>query len=236
MSYFSTSFSTSVDQNPAPSAPSEITPKDLGQSTAQQVITIDESQLPKSSSESVMSEIVAPIIVAEGEDSLKLVCEEKVSRTSDVLLLVFFYTACITACLHYSSRHSRDVASAMPWVGRSNATNIVMERLKSIETDFESHHMSDKWRVVPNAGNITVEMLDTDSLDWPLCVRVSTVLKIKPAKMYEYFQEDYAPSVEGTQPFYQSLRVLFSAGTKSSAVSVIRKVRSDEGIFSFLLV
>jgi hypothetical protein len=54
--------------------------------------------------------------------------------------------------------------------------------------------------------------------------------------MYEFFQDDYAPSVERTQPFFQSLRVLFSAGTKSSAVSVIRKVRSDEGIFSFLLV
>ena len=230
LSFFSTSFSPSADPVPTPSAHEEITAAGLAKSTAQQVAIEDQSQLQKSSSEPMKSEIVAPALADEGEGGCEKSpasdSEGKASGVGSILLLVLFYTACILGCLYYSFKNCKDVASAMPWVGRSNATSIVMERLKTIEIDFENSHLSNEWRVVPNAGNITVEMLDTDSLDWPTYVRVSTVLKIKPAKMYEFFQGDNLPSADRPQPFYQSLNVLFSAGTKSSAVDVVRKVRS----------
>ena len=147
---------------------------------------------------------------------------EKIVETSDIVVTIVGYAIWIFIALLYSGRYSDDVTANIPWVNEANATNVVMDRYKSMEVDFESALQSKKWEVLSSVTNITIETLATDSLEWPLYVRMSIVLPVRPPQAYSIFQSDQLHITNRRiDHFFVSARTLFSGNN----IRVIRKVR-----------
>ena len=153
---------------------------------------------------------------------------EKVVQTSDVVVTIVGYAIWIFIALLYSGRYSDDVTANIPWVNKANATNVVMDCFKSMEIDFESALQSKNWEVLSSATNVTIETLVTDSKEWPMYVRMSILLPVRPAQAYSLFQSDQLHTTnQRIDHFFVSARTLFSARTllPGNTIRVIRKVR-----------
>ena len=163
---------------------------------------------------------------------------EKVVQTSDIVVTIVGYAIWIFIALLYSGRYSDDVTANIPWVNKANATNVVMDRFKGMEVDFESALQSRNWEVLSSATNVTIETLPTDSKEWPMYVRMSILLPVKPSQAYSLFQSDELHTTnQRIDHFFVSARTLFTARTllPGNTIRVIRKVRIiQQTIVAFL--
>jgi hypothetical protein len=148
-----------------------------------------------------------------GKDLSEPVSVKRASVThgSDVVILVIFYLVTIITALLFSGRYDTHTTDKIPWIGESNATTIVMNRLQTVETDIESALKSDKWQTLGPLVNMSIDILRTDSLDWPIYVRLATLVQMKPARIFsDYLPDKLDATLLRTDHFHVSLQSLFT--------------------------
>lgn len=149
---------------------------------------------------------------------------------SDCALLVLFYLITIITALLFSGRYDTHSTDKIPWVGESNATLIVNNRLQTVESDIESALNSDKWKTLRTLTNMSIDILRTDSLDWPYYVRLTTVVQMKPSSLFKnYLADKLHYTLLRTDHFHVSLRSLFipesEAQFPGNIIGIFRKVK-----------
>lgn len=152
-----------------------------------------------------------------------------VTYASDVVLLVIFYLVTIITALLFSGRYDTHTTDKIPWIGESNATTIVMNRLQTVETDIESALKSEKWQTLGPLVNMSIDILRTDSLDWPIYVRLATLVQMKPARIFsDYLPDKLDATLLRTDHFHVSLQSLFTpepdAQFRGNIIGIFKKV------------
>ena len=149
---------------------------------------------------------------------------------SHVIVMMFLYIACLACSLLYSGRYDLDCTADLPWIGSQNATNIVMERLKNIEMEYEAALLSGKWTCLQSEPNFTIEVMETESGERPVYLRTTTVYPMKPEQLYKRFKTDnFDITMKTVNPLYESSKLLFSPATKfffpANGIDIVKIVR-----------
>lgn len=152
-----------------------------------------------------------------------------VTYGSDVALLVIFYLVTIITALLFSGRYDTHTTDKIPWIGESNATTIVMNRLQTVESDIQSALKSEKWQTLGPLKNMSIDILRTDSLDWPIYVRLATLVQMKPARIFsDYLPDKLDSTLLRTDHFHVSLQSLFTPVSEAqypgNIVGIFKKV------------
>lgn len=171
-----------------------------------------------------------PSAISEGTD-----VSERV-HGSDCALMVLFYLITIITALLFSGRYDTHSTDKIPWVGESNATLIVNNRLQTVESDIESALNSDKWKTLRTLTNMSIDILRTDSLDWPYYVRLTTVVQMKPSNLFRnYLADKLHYTLLRTDNFHVSLRSLFIPEPETqfpgNVIGIFRKVKIQQLFF-----
>ena len=141
--------------------------------------------------------------------------KESSSVVMDSIVLVFFYFACLIFGQLYSGRYDFDCTENLPWVGKLNATNVVMAKLKIMEVDYENVLLNSKWEILKSEHNITIEKYQGEDKKAITYYRLTTILPNKPDIVYKQFKAEHFDTImKAINPLYESSRLLFSPETK----------------------
>ena len=191
--------------------------------------------------EAEMAQAVAAITQEKFVVELQAAATDKTEKASgsSVFLLFFFYLSCIAISLLYSGRYTHDCTESLPWVNKQNATNIVMARLKGMESEYEAALLSEKWVTLLSEQNMTVEVIKGEEGARSIFVRLTSIYEVKPDKLYKRFKfENYDATMKSADPSYESSSLLFSPETKfffpSNGINLVKQVRSSLFLFSCL--
>lgn len=125
----------------------------------------------------------------------------------------------------FATLSSPDIAQGnlvSPWIGQSNATKLIGQRLQSIEDRYKKVLIRTDWKMLRMSSNVTLETLPSEDGSWPLYIRTTAVFQASPQEIIKqlgWLQFDETQKKVDT--FHESAQLLFPPSHKSK---VVRKV------------
>lgn len=158
----------------------------------------------------------------------------KLDSTYSISLLVIFYIITIFTALCYSGRYDHDPITSLPWIGKNNGTNVIMNNLATMENEYTQLQLNENWKVLCSDTNVKIETLDDKELYQKdknyYYIRITALYaNWKPSELYKYFTaEKFHETMSTVDPFYESSSLLFSPSTNffgsSEKINVLKKV------------